>query len=76
MRTQVLLEVIRPYTRIKMPFLAKELNITLVEVESLLVDLILDSKIVGHIDQVQQLVTFEATAYVADCVSKTSFDEY
>jgi len=62
MRTQVLLEVIRPYTRIKMPFLAKELNISLAEVESLLVDLILDSKIVGHIDQVQQLVTFEATA--------------
>ncbi len=58
----MLLEVIRPYTRIKMPFLAKELNVTLAEVESLLVDLILDNKIVGHIDQVQQLVTFEATA--------------
>lgn len=59
-RTQVLLELIKPYTRIKIPFLAKELNITAQEVESLLVDLILDNKIVGHIDQVQQLLHFRS----------------
>eukprot|EP01085_Mycamoeba_gemmipara_P001294 Mycagemm_TRINITY_DN10305_c1_g1::TRINITY_DN10305_c1_g1_i1::g.1294::m.1294 type:complete len:452 gc:universal TRINITY_DN10305_c1_g1_i1:46-1401(+) len=59
-RTQVLLEVIKPYTRIKIPFLAKELNVSVTEVESLLVDLILDAKIVGHIDQVQQLLHFQS----------------
>lgn len=61
-RTQVLLEVIKPYTRIKIPFLAKELNISVAEVESLLVDLILDAKIIGHIDQVQQLLHFRSGA--------------
>lgn len=60
MRTQFLLELIKPYTRIRMAFMAKELNITANEVESLLVDLILDSKIVGKIDQVNQLLCLES----------------
>jgi len=55
-RTQVLLKVITPYTRIRIGFIAQELNITPAEVEQLLVALILDGQIDGHIDQLDQLL--------------------
>ena len=55
-RTQVLLKVIRPYTRIRIDFIATELNIPPHEVEPLLVALILDGQIDGHIDQIGQLL--------------------
>jgi COP9 signalosome complex subunit 2 len=55
-RTKVLLELIRPYTRVAVPFIAKQLNITAAEVQELLVFLILDHKINGNIDQVNQLL--------------------
>jgi len=54
-RTQVLLKLIGPYSKIKIPFLATELNIKNKEVEDLLVGLILDSKVQGKIDQVNQV---------------------
>jgi COP9 signalosome complex subunit 2 len=41
-RTQVLVKLIKPYTKIHIPFIAKELNIDETEVESLLVACILD----------------------------------
>lgn len=41
-RTQVLIKLIRPYTRIAIPFISTELNIEPAEVESLLVSCILD----------------------------------
>lgn len=41
-RTQVLIKLIRPYTRIAINFISFELNIEPVEVESLLVSCILD----------------------------------
>lgn len=41
-RTQVLIKLIKPYTRIHIPFISKELNIDANEVESLLVSCILD----------------------------------
>lgn len=41
-RTQVLIKLIKPYTRIHIPFISKELNIDAAEVESLLVSCILD----------------------------------
>lgn len=44
-RTQVLLKIITPYTRIRIPFIAHELNITQPEVEQLLVSLILDGQV-------------------------------
>jgi COP9 signalosome complex subunit 2 len=47
------LKLIRPYTRIELAFIAKELNIPVADVESLLVLLILDEEIVGFIDQEQ-----------------------
>lgn len=41
-RTQVLIKLIRPYTKIAIPFISKELNIESSEVEGLLVSCILD----------------------------------
>ncbi|KAF3670777.1 COP9 signalosome complex subunit 2 [Capsicum annuum] len=55
-RTQVLLKLIKPYTRIRIPFISKELNVPEKDVENLLVSLILDNRIDGHIDQVNGLL--------------------
>lgn len=41
-RTQVLIKLIKPYTRINIPFISRELNIDVSEVENLLVSCILD----------------------------------
>ncbi|KAJ3249160.1 hypothetical protein HDU77_007842 [Chytriomyces hyalinus] len=51
-RTQVLIKLIKPYTRIEIPFISKQLNVPAQDVEDLLVGLILDCKISGQIDQV------------------------
>lgn len=50
---QVLIRLIRPYTRITISFISRELNIPSAEVESLLVSCILDNTINGRIDQVR-----------------------
>ncbi|MFS7933779.1 putative proteasome component (PCI) domain, winged helix DNA-binding domain superfamily [Helianthus anomalus] len=55
-RTQVLLKLIKPYTRIRIPFISKELNVPETDVEQLLVSLILDNRVQGHIDQVNRLL--------------------
>lgn len=55
-RTQVLLSLIQPYTKIRIPFISEELNIPAKDVEALLVNLILDNRITGSIDQVGQLL--------------------
>ncbi|GFH10401.1 PCI domain-containing protein [Haematococcus lacustris] len=55
-RTQVLVKLIQPYSRVRIPFIAAKLNITDTDVESLLVTLILDKRVTGHIDQVNQLL--------------------
>ena len=52
-RTQVLIKLIKPYTRIKIAFISGELNIEPSDVESLLVSCILESVIYGRIDQVR-----------------------
>ena len=49
---QVLIKLIKPYTRINITFISGELNIEPSDVESLLVSCILDSTINGRIDQV------------------------
>ena len=49
---QVLIKLIKPYTRINIKFISGELNIDPTDVESLLVSCILDSTINGRIDQV------------------------
>ena len=65
-RTQVLIKLIKPYTRIHIPFISKELNIDTEEVESLLVSCILDNTIHGRIDQVNQLLELDRTAHSAE----------
>ncbi|KAA6423642.1 hypothetical protein WJX79_007481 [Trebouxia sp. C0005] len=55
-RTQVVLNIVQPYTRIRIPFISKHLNIPEHDVEQLLVSLILDNRIRGHIDQVNHLL--------------------
>lgn len=50
-RTQVLVKLIKPYTRVKLSSLADELNIEFKEVETLLITCILDGQIEGKINQ-------------------------
>eukprot|EP01090_Pellita_catalonica_P012234 TRINITY_DN2608_c0_g4_i1.p2 TRINITY_DN2608_c0_g4~~TRINITY_DN2608_c0_g4_i1.p2 ORF type:complete len:461 (+),score=118.26 TRINITY_DN2608_c0_g4_i1:1582-2964(+) len=64
-RTNVLLQMIKPYTRVTLPFLASKLNVNVDEVQELLVFLILDTKIEGKIDQVNQLLTLDKGGAVA-----------
>lgn len=59
-RSQVLLKLIQPYTRIGTLFAARELNIEEAELEDLLVGLILDGKIKGRIDQMNKLLILDA----------------
>ena len=61
-RTQVLLKVIQPYTRVSIDFLAGQVNIPPAQVEQLLVTLILDGLIDGKIDQLSQLVILHKSA--------------
>ena len=61
---KVLLRLIAPYTRVKLPFLAARLNAPLPEVERLLVSLILDGKIQGSLDQVGGWVGFVGCDWV------------
>lgn len=52
LRTSYLIDLIKPYTRLELSFLARQLNVTQDEVEEMLIDLILDGKVQGRIDQV------------------------
>ncbi|KAF8516095.1 PCI domain-containing protein [Gautieria morchelliformis] len=52
LRTQYLIDLIKPYTRLELSFLAKQLNVDVAEVEDLLIGLILEGKVEGRIDQV------------------------
>ncbi|KAJ3115332.1 hypothetical protein HDU96_000816 [Phlyctochytrium bullatum] len=53
-RAQVIIKLIKPYTRIDISFVSKQLNIPGDDVEALLVALILDGRIDGKIDQINQ----------------------
>ncbi|KAJ4485630.1 PCI domain-containing protein [Lentinula aciculospora] len=52
LRTQYLIDLIKPYSRLELSFLAKQLNLEIQEVEDLLIGLILEGKVEGRIDQV------------------------
>lgn len=52
LRTQYLIDLIKPYTRVELSFLAKQLNVAIEEVEELLIGLILEGKVEGRMDQV------------------------
>ncbi|KAG5514017.1 hypothetical protein PMAC_000639 [Pneumocystis sp. 'macacae'] len=58
-RSQILVRLISSYTQISISFIEKELNITSIDVEALLINLILDEHIQGKIDQVNQILTLK-----------------
>lgn len=84
LRTQYLIDLIKPYTRLELSFLAKvcdssrlkwttnysclmkQLNVDANEVEELLIDLILEGKIDGKIDQVNMRLELDKQ-YVFRC---------
>lgn len=55
-RTQVLVKLIKPYTRIQISFISDELNIPESDVEALVVALVLDGRIDAKIDQCARVV--------------------
>ncbi|KAH9858261.1 PCI-domain-containing protein [Lenzites betulinus] len=59
LRTQYLIDLIKPYTRLELSFLAKQLNVENEEVEELLIGLILEGKVEGRIDQVAMRLELE-----------------
>ncbi|KAJ3158763.1 COP9 signalosome complex subunit 2 [Geranomyces michiganensis] len=73
-RTQVLIALIRPYTRIELGFVSTQLNISSSEVEDLLVNLILDNKVDGRIDQVNQRL--ELHSHSSDTIHYNALDKW
>ncbi|QRW24837.1 COP9 signalosome complex subunit 2 [Rhizoctonia solani] len=70
LRTSYLIDLIKPYTRLELGFLAKpkreqQLNVEKHEVEELLIGLILEGKVEGKIDQVAQRLEITKTQPLA-----------
>lgn len=61
LRTQYLIDLIKPYTRLELSFLAQQLNVNKEEVEELLMGLILEQKVKGRIDQVSSRLELDST---------------
>merc|ERR1712060_306056 len=59
-RTQVLLKLIQPYSRVRLSFISQELNVSDVDVEALLVVLILDGRVRGYIDAINGILELES----------------
>ncbi len=57
---QVVLKAIQPYSRVRIPFIAHQLNVPAADVEQLLISLILDGRVQGRIDQVNQVGVLRA----------------
>lgn len=73
MREQVLLNMTRPYTKVTMSFLAEELSLSIADVESLLVDMILDQRLSAQIDQIRGFVTLTGKG-VGTCDDRESME--
>ncbi|CAF2750952.1 unnamed protein product [Rotaria sp. Silwood2] len=58
-RTKVLIKLIKPYTKIRIQFIAQELNIDIEEVINLLISCILDQTVLGKIDQVNHVLELD-----------------
>ncbi|KAI5998020.1 hypothetical protein EDD15DRAFT_2243085 [Pisolithus albus] len=61
LRTQYLIDLIKPYTRLDLSFLAKQLNVEVADVEELLIGLILEGEVEGRIDQVGMRLELDRT---------------
>jgi len=59
-RMKVLLNRIKPYKRVGLPFLAKVLHVTVDLVENLCAELILDDKLDASIDQIHSLLNLSS----------------
>ena len=57
MREHVLLNVVRPYKKVTLKFLARELRLTETEVETMVVSMILAEDLHARIDQIKGYVT-------------------
>ncbi|KAL1408321.1 hypothetical protein Q8F55_005127 [Vanrija albida] len=66
LRTQYIVDIIKPYTRLKLDFLADTLSISTSDVENLVVSLILDGRIKGKIDQANGIVVLDRFHAEAD----------
>lgn len=65
-RTQVLLRLIKPYTRIRLQYLSQQLRVSIAEVKRLLVDTILDENLPARIDEIDNIL------YVKPCREQQS----
>lgn len=65
-RTQVLLRLIKPYTRIRLQYLSQQLRVSIAEVKRLLVDTILDENLPARIDEIDNVL------YVKPCREQQS----
>jgi len=60
-RSKVLVKLIKPYTRVKLKWLCRQLNATMPEVENLVVNLILDGSVKGRLNQIHSLLDLNYT---------------
>merc|ERR1712244_171353 len=60
-RSKVLVKLIKPYTRVKLEWLCRQLNATMPEVENLVVNLILDGSVKGRLNQIHSLLDLNYT---------------
>lgn len=72
MREQVLINLVKPYQRVTLAFLAQELELSEKDVEGLVVDLIRDDKLPGLIDQTENWLALKPLN--ASPVIEESFD--
>lgn len=56
-RSQVLIELVKPYTSVKLSLLAKKLGVSISIIEQALVGLIIDERVNGKIDMVNEVFT-------------------
>lgn len=74
LRTQYLIDLIQSYTRIELAFLSRHLNISIAQVEDLLMTLILDDKIPNaRINQVEQRLELDRGAHTGGTVAEKRY---
>ena len=69
---QVLLSITRPYSKVTFDFLVDELLIPREEVEALLVEMVLDKRIAGQIDQLNSCLVLQRPESAAQGISDHS----
>jgi len=56
LQKRVFVDLAKPYTNVKIPFIEKRLNLNTQQAEDIIVEMILDGQVKGVIDQVSQVV--------------------